>query len=106
MSPNGYLWPTRAVLIIAGFMKMAAFSLLVNFLGDAIDSRMESLMEGKSRVLEENFVLILGWSDKILPLVEQLCLANESEGGGPIVIMSEMYKPDMDAFLLDNIEEW
>ena len=25
---------------------MAAFSLLVNFLGDAIDARMESLLEG------------------------------------------------------------
>jgi hypothetical protein len=104
--PNGWLWPTRAILILSGFMKMGAFSLLVNFLGDALDSKMEAIFEGASKVLEENFVLILGWSDKILPLVDQLCLANESDGGGPIVIMSEMYKPDMDAFLLDNIEEW
>jgi len=103
MSPNGWVWPTRAVMIMAGFMKMAAFSLLVNFLGDAIDSRMESLMEGKSRVLEENFVLILGWSDKILPLVEQLCLANESEGGAPIVILADQSKPEMDAFFFDNM---
>merc|ERR1711871_1576473 len=106
MSPNGILWPTRAVLIIAGFMKMAAFSLLVNFLGDAIDSRMESLMEGKSRVLETDFVRILGWSDKILPLVEQICLANASDGGGPIVVMADMDKPEMDGFLIDNVEEW
>lgn len=104
MSPNGWLWPTRAVMILAGFMKMAAFSLLVNFLGDAIDSRMESLLEGKSRVLEEDFVLVLGWSDKILPLIGQLCMANESDGGGPIVILADMYKPDMDGFLWDNFE--
>lgn len=106
MGPNGFLWPTRTILILSGFMKMIAFSLLVNFIGDALDSRMEALFEGKSAVLEENFVLILGWSDKILPLVEQLTLANESDGGHPIVIMSEVYKPDMDAFLLDNIEDW
>jgi hypothetical protein len=104
MGPNGMLWPTRAVLIIAGFMKMAAFSLLVNFLGDAIDSRMEALLEGKSRVLEEDFVLVLGWSDKMLPMIGQLCLANESDGGGPIVILADMYKPDMDAFFWDNFE--
>jgi len=104
MSPNGMIWPTRLVMIFAGFMKMAAFSLLVNFLGDAIDARMESLMEGKSRVLEENFVLVLGWSDKILPLVQQLCLANESDGGAPIVILSTQTKPDMDAFFWDNFE--
>jgi len=106
MGPNGYLWPTRAILIMSGFMKMGAFSLLVNFLGDAIDSRMEALFEGKSKVLEDNFTLVLGWSDKILPLVDQICLANESDGGGPIVIMSGMYKPDMDAFLLDNIDDF
>merc|ERR1711865_1072573 len=102
--PNGYLWPTRVVLIASGFMKMIAFSMLVNFLGDALDSRMEALFEGRSRVLEENFTLILGWSDKVLPLVNQLCLANESDNGAPIVILADvMSKPDMDAFLYDNI---
>lgn len=108
MGQNGYLWPTRMILIMSGFMKMAAFSLLVNFLGDAIDARMEDLFEGKSRVLEENFTLILGWNDKILPLVKQLCQANESDGGAPIVIMADMDKPEMDGFLYDNIEpeEW
>merc|ERR1712100_544626 len=106
MSPNGWTWPTRVVLIASGFMKMGAFSLLVNFLGDAIDSRMEALFEGKSRVLETDFTLILGWNDKILPVVEQLCLANESEGGAPIVVLAELEKPDMDGFLLDNVEDW
>jgi hypothetical protein len=81
--------------------------MLVNFLGDAIDSRMEALFEGKSRVLEENFTLILGWSDKVLPLVQQICLANESDGGAPIVVLADvMSKPDMYAFFFDNIEEW
>jgi len=106
LGQNGYLWPTRAILILSGFMKMGAFSLLVNFLGDAIDSRMEALFEGKSRVLEKNFTLILGWNDKILPIVDQLCLANEDCGGKPIVVMSSMDKPEMDGFLLDNVEDW
>jgi len=106
MGPNGFLWPTRAILILSGFMKMGAFSLLVNFLGDAIDARMEDLFEGKSRVLEEDFTLILGWNDKILPLINQLCLANASDGGGPIVVMADMDKPEMDGFLIDNVDDW
>jgi len=106
MGPNGWLWPTRAILILSGFMKMGAFSLLVNFLGDAIDSRMEALFEGKSRVLEVDFTLIIGWNDKIIPLVEQITLSNESFGGGPIVVMADMDKPEMDGILLDNIEDW
>jgi len=105
--PDGWLWSTRMVMIMASFMKMIAFSLLVSFLDDAIASRMDDLFAGKSRVLEENFVLILGWSDKILPVVNQLVLANESDGGAPIVIMADVLeKPEMDAILMDNIEDW
>ena len=36
--------------------------------------------------------LILGWSDKVIAIVNQLCNANESEGGLPIVILSEQEK--------------
>ena len=36
--------------------------------------------------------LILGWSDKVVAIVNQLCNANESEGGLPIVILSEKDK--------------
>ena len=36
--------------------------------------------------------LILGWSDKVVAIVNQLCNANESEGGLPIVILSEHEK--------------
>ena len=36
--------------------------------------------------------LILGWSDKVVAIVNQLCNANESEGGLPIVILSEQEK--------------
>ena len=68
--------PAVAVPLLShsGVSQMIAFSMLVNFLGDAIDSRMEALFEGKSRVLEENFTLILGWSDKCLPLVQQVLI--------------------------------
>jgi hypothetical protein len=105
-SPNGYLWPTRFVLILSGFLKMGSFSLLVNFLGDAIDSKLEAIFEGSSRVLENDFVLILGWNDKILPLVDQLTLANESAGGKAIVVMADILsKPEMDDVFNENLEE-
>jgi hypothetical protein len=35
-------------------------------------------------------------SDKVLPLVHQLCLANESEGGGVIVVLSDREKPEIE----------
>lgn len=57
---------------------------------------MEDLRKGKADVLESGHSLILGWSDKILPIVDQLCNANASEGGRPIVILAEMEKQAME----------
>ena len=60
---------------------------------------MESWKKGHSDVLETQHTLILGWSDKVLSLVDQICLANASEGGRPIVILAEREKEEMeDAF--------
>ena len=43
--------------------------------------------------------LILGWSDKVIAIVNQLCNANESEGGLPIVILSEQEKVSTSAVM-------
>jgi len=61
---------------------------------------MEDLRKGKADVLESGHSLILGWSDKLLPIVDQLCNANASEGGRPIVILAEMEKQAMEEALV------
>ena len=63
---------------------------------DAISNAMEGWKKGHSDVLESQHTLILGWSDKVISLVDQLCLANESEGGRPIVVLAELPKEEME----------
>ncbi len=46
--------------------------------------------------LQVQHTLILGWSDKLLPIIDQLCNANSSAGGRPIVVMAEREKEDME----------
>ncbi len=41
-------------------------------------------------------LLDAGWSDKLLPIVDQLCQANASEGGRPIVVLAERDKEEME----------
>lgn len=48
------------------------FGMVINFLSDAINARVEGLKKGKSKVVEAGHTLILGWNDRILPLVEQV----------------------------------
>jgi len=50
--------------------------------------------------------MVIGWNDKVLPLVDQLTMANESSGGGVIVVMAPHKKPWMDGIFVDNIEDW
>lgn len=54
-------------------------------------------------VLKQTFcsghTLMLGWNDKSLAIIQQLALANESEGGGYVVVLSENDKQSMEEIL-------
>ena len=49
--------------------------------------------------------MIIGWNDRMLPLVEQLILANESAGGDKIVVMAPKDKPWMDSTFMDELDD-
>lgn len=82
---------------------MLFFALFIGLITDAIGEKVDELKKGRSRVLEEGHTLILGWSDKLMPLVQQLVLANESEGGGVIVVLAEHEKADMEAAFQEDV---
>merc|ERR1711981_1300529 len=105
MDPDGALWPTRLVRTFAAFANMFAFSLIVGFVKSGLKGMLKSIKMGKGRVLEKGFSMIVGWNDRVLPLCEQLCMANESNGGGIIVVMAPRNKPKMDDFFMENIED-
>ena len=91
--------------IVVAFMGMFVFSLVCAFIEEAINAKLEGLRKGKSRVLEDSFSLIVGWSDRILPLIIQLTLANEDKGGRPIVVLADKDKEWMDEYLRDNVTD-
>ncbi|GMF17494.1 unnamed protein product [Phytophthora lilii] len=43
--------------------------------------------------------LLLGWTEKSVSLIRQICLANASENGGVIVVLAEMDKEELEAEL-------
>merc|ERR1712166_1546786 len=55
------------------------FGLVINFLSDFINAKLDGMKEGKPNVIESGHTLILGWNDRLQDLVDQLCWANESE---------------------------
>ena len=75
---------------------MLVFALMIGVVSDYIGSKLDDLKKGKSKVIESGHTLILGWSEKGFPILHQLALANESEGGLPIVVLSEHDKEEME----------
>ncbi|KAH8044056.1 hypothetical protein JL722_14877 [Aureococcus anophagefferens] len=94
-----------AALVVAGALLLFAVSdtTPTDALWESLAGRghrlglgVEHYRKGKSDVLESGHTVILGWSDKLFGVLEQLCLANESLGGGVVVLLSDKPKEEQE----------
>ncbi|RHY88647.1 hypothetical protein DYB26_016022 [Aphanomyces astaci] len=97
-------WNKRVFAFFVSVIGMVYFFVIMGFVVDSIRDKMEDLKKGRSNVIEKNHSLLLGWSDKSVSLVKQLCLANESEGGGVVVVLAELEKERIEAELESQME--
>ncbi|KAL8487279.1 hypothetical protein ACS0TY_023356 [Phlomoides rotata] len=86
----------RLVSVSISFGGMLIFAMMLGLVSDAISEKFDSLRKGRSEVVERNHTLILGWSDKLGSLLNQLAIANESLDGGIVVVMAERDKEEME----------
>ena len=87
---------SRAVagaLVIVGILY---FSVVLALVVEAVQFKMKSLREGKSMVVEKDHVVMLGWGEKSLLFIKEIILANESEGGGVVVVLCADGKEKME----------
>lgn len=86
--------------IFAGLAGIILLSMLIGFITTALVKKLEDLRKGHSKVIEEGHSLILGWSDqRVLEILKELIMANESEDNPAVVILAEKPKEEMDDFL-------
>lgn len=88
------------IVTIGGVILVAS---LISIISSAFDTRVEELRKGRSRVLETEHTLILGWSSKVFPVVSELCVANESRKKATIVILADGDKVEMEDELRSKI---
>ena len=70
----------RAVSLFVTLGGLLVFALLIGIVGESIGEKIEDLKTGKSRVFESGHTLMLNWNDKSIAFIQQIALANESEG--------------------------
>lgn len=92
--------------IIAGLYGIVLFSILIGLITTSLVAKLEQLRKGRSTVIEEGHSLILGWSEqRIIEILRELILANESEDSPVVVILADVEKEEMDDFLGQNLPD-
>ena len=87
-----FRWP-MLVVTIGGVIIVAS---LIGIISSAFDSKVEELRKGRSKVIEKDHTLILGWSTKVFPIISEIVIANESRGRAVIVVLADGDKVAME----------
>ena len=75
---------------------------MVAFITQEFDKRLAMLRKGKSKVIEEDHILIVGFSERVIDIIREIVIANESDEG-VIAILADMDKEEwMTIFATDH----
>lgn len=85
-------WLFRMVRFAATILGIFIISILIGSISSGIDQKIDDLKRGRSKVIESNHTLILGWSEKIFSIISEIAIANENQKKPCIVILSEKDK--------------
>lgn len=86
----------RVVGIVATLLGVVIFSMLIAFITTQLEKTIYNFRKGRSWVLESGHTLILGWNDRVVEIIRELVIANESEKYDCVVILAEADKEEMD----------
>lgn len=106
--------PLRMVLsALLGLVALLCVSTLVGVITNSLAERMAELSRGRSTVLEQGHVVVLGWSDQVATVVGELVAAQgaRSAGGAPagarrpgaVVLLADRDKTEMERTLAAQV---
>lgn len=98
-------WAFRAVRFVATLGSLFLLSILIGTISSGIDAKIGELKKGKSRVLESNHTLILGWSEKIFSILTEIIEANSNQHKPRIVILADRDKEELDDEIRQRIPD-
>lgn len=86
----------RIIMLLVTIGGIFIISTLIGTITSGIESSLEELRKGRSKVLENKHTLILGWSPKIFTIISELLIANENQKKPRIVILADKDKVEME----------
>ncbi len=89
-------WGFRIFMLLITIGGLIIVASLIGIISGAFDAKVDELRKGRSKVLEKDHTLILGWNSKVIPIVSEICIANESRRGAVIVVLADRDKVEME----------
>ena len=98
--------PVGIVSIILFIVGLFVSGALIGAITTGLHTKLADLQEGYGEIVEENHTIILGWSQHVTTIVEELILANESVGGTTIVILGRKTRNEMSSIINSKIKNF
>ena len=96
----GFLLSLLFITIIGIFI----LSVLIGIITTGIENAIISLRKGRSKVLEKNHTLLLGWNNRIMSVISELIISNNQYNGKfSIVILAPKDKVEMEDSIREKI---
>ncbi len=83
----------KLIVTLGGLFVVA---ILIGIIATGIQTKLEELRKGRSRVIESDHVVILGWNQQIFSILSELIEANSNRRGATVAILADMDKVEME----------
>lgn len=93
----------KITTVLSGIVGVILLSMLIAFITTALEQMLYDFRKGRGKVIEEGHTLILGWNEKVVDIIRELVIANESERSASIVILSNEDKEIMDDLIAKRL---
>ena len=90
-------WGTQLINTLYWAIGIAISGAVIGFISAQIIRAVARLQEGKSAVIESGHTLILGWSNRVFPILSELAIANENVRKPRVVIFASATRAMMDS---------
>jgi hypothetical protein len=98
-------WGYRIIMLLVTLGGVFVISTLIGVLSSAIEGKLDELRRGKSKILETNHIVILGWSEQIYTIISELVEANRNQPANCIAVLSPLDKVVMDEMLVTRLKD-
>ncbi|MFD6169948.1 CASTOR/POLLUX-related putative ion channel [Streptomyces coeruleorubidus] len=92
-----------AMSVLLALVALLYVSTLVGLITTALTERLTALRRGRSTVLEQGHVVVLGWSEQVFTVVSELVAANANQRHAAVAVLADRDKTAMEEALSTKV---